>query len=242
MQNFFLVLFVFLISTHPKKSEEFKPVVVLELFTSQGCSSCPSADNLLKNVKTNHESSDVIALSYHVDYWNYIGWEDPFSKASYSDKQRVYSRKFNSSSIYTPQVVINGKAHFVGSNKGIMSNSLGTYLKVPSKNKVVIRDVKKDSKSIQFNYNIEGATANKKLRVVLVINERTTTVNRGENKNRVLKNANIVVAEQYLDIAASMGKAEMVIPDLVETEDNLSLVAIIETNNLDITGAFQTAL
>ena len=68
--------------------------VVLELFTSQGCSSCPPADKLLKEVK----SEDVIVLSYHVDYWNYIGWKDPFSQKRFTDRQRQYYSKFKSKS------------------------------------------------------------------------------------------------------------------------------------------------
>lgn len=90
-------------------------IVVLELFTSQGCSSCPAADVQLEEAKKNYPER-VFALSYHVDYWNYIGWEDPFSKKAYTFKQREYNQKFRSSSNYTPQLVVNGKEHFGGSD------------------------------------------------------------------------------------------------------------------------------
>jgi hypothetical protein len=79
---------------------------------------------LLKDVNNNDSTSQVLALSYHVDYWNYIGWKDPFSRTEFSDLQRLYGRKFNSSSIYTPQMVINGKEHFVGSNEGILMSKI----------------------------------------------------------------------------------------------------------------------
>lgn len=242
MQKLFLILIILFSSVNSEKKDSFEPVVVLELFTSQGCSSCPSADKLLGNVKTNHKQSDVIALSYHVDYWNYIGWKDPFSKAAYSDKQRDYSRKFNSSSIYTPQIVVNGKAHFVGSNKALMDTKLKSYLKTASSNKIKLYDIKKYADGIDFNYEIEGKTFDKRLRFVLVINERTTEVNKGENKNRVLKNANIVVEESLIKINKATGNAKLIIPEIVKDSDALSLIAIVETSNLDITGASQVAL
>jgi len=114
MQNVFLSIIMlssmFFLEKVEDIEETYKPVVVLELFTSQGCSSCPKADELLSEVRDGaaNENVDVIVLSYHVDYWNYIGWKDPYSKKAYSNKQRAYSGKFNSSSIYTPQIVVNG--------------------------------------------------------------------------------------------------------------------------------------
>jgi len=75
-----------------------KNIVVMELFTSQGCSSCPPADRLLGSY-SNRE--DIIALSFHVDYWNRLGWKDPFSRQEYSERQREYSSSFKSSSLYT---------------------------------------------------------------------------------------------------------------------------------------------
>ena len=91
-------------------------IVVLELFTSQGCSSCPSADRVLSKYVIANQPN-VFPLAFHVDYWNYIGWKDPFSKAQYSEKQREYAKNFNSTSVYTPQLVINGKHELVGSSE-----------------------------------------------------------------------------------------------------------------------------
>ena len=86
-------------------------VNVVELFTSQGCSSCPPADALLAQIK---DDTNVIALSYHVDYWNYLGWKDPYSNKAYSAYQRSYAKELNSG-VYTPQMVVNGSKEFVGS-------------------------------------------------------------------------------------------------------------------------------
>jgi hypothetical protein len=98
-------------------SAQSSPVIV-ELFTSQGCSSCPSADKnlaeIVENAERNHEP--VYGLSFHVDYWNHLGWKDPYSNRAFTERQRNYAKLMNSESIYTPQIVINGENEFVGSN------------------------------------------------------------------------------------------------------------------------------
>jgi hypothetical protein len=91
-----------------------QPLTVIELFTSQGCNSCPPADALLGELAAR---PDVLALSLHVDYWNRLGWPDPFSAAWITARQRAYARTFGAGSIYTPQAVANGRAHAVGSDR-----------------------------------------------------------------------------------------------------------------------------
>jgi hypothetical protein len=91
--------------------------VVIELFTSQGCSSCPSADELLRRIARDPKlRGRVIPLAYHVDYWNQLGWRDPFSSREWSQRQGEYVRRMKLDSAYTPQVVINGTRQMVGSN------------------------------------------------------------------------------------------------------------------------------
>jgi hypothetical protein len=86
-----------------------RPVLV-ELFTSQGCSSCPPADALLHKLA---RRDDVVALALHVDYWDYIGWKDTFAKAAHSARQRAYAREAGRRMVYTPQMIINGADHVV---------------------------------------------------------------------------------------------------------------------------------
>src|SRR5258705_2813519 len=99
--------------THSKQKEpvivsgSYAPVAVLELFTSEGCSSCPPADNLLPELTK--LDSGIIPLSFHVDYWNRLGWTDPFSNPDYSDRQRKYADHWRLESVYTPELVINGE-------------------------------------------------------------------------------------------------------------------------------------
>ena len=218
--------------------QENKNPIVLELFTSQGCSSCPPADALLEQIK-NKFPNDVIALSYHVDYWDYIGWKDPFSNQANTKKQRKYGRKFGQRNIYTPEMVINCKEHFVGSNSSILYSKIKEYSTENRDNPVEICDLELSNGTISFSYNTIEDINNKWLRAVLVINERETQVKRGENRNRTLKNSNIVVAEKNIGLNNYDRESFISIPDLVKNTDDLTLVVILETQNHDIIGASQ---
>lgn len=219
----------------------YQSPVVLELFTSQGCSSCPPADVLLDKVKKEYPN-EVFALSYHVDYWNYIGWEDPFSKSVYTKKQRDYNRKFQYRSNYTPQLVVNGKEHFVGSNGLKLYGKIESYKTGKSKNSLQLLRNESFGKEVSFDFEVEGTTENRLLRAVLVLDERTTSVKRGENRNRTLKNSNIVVAEKYITLDGDKGTGEIAIPELVSQNDELTLILLIEKDNLDITAAAKTPI
>jgi len=100
-----------------------KRPVIVELFTSQGCSSCPAADAYLKTLK---QEPDVLALSYHVDYWDYLGWRDTLGGAEFSERQYDYAESRGDKNVYTPQLIINGGKHFVGSQRGQISSAIAT--------------------------------------------------------------------------------------------------------------------
>lgn len=214
----------------------YDPIIVLELYTSQGCSSCPPADKLLDKVK-NEYKDNVFALSYHVDYWDYIGWKDPFGNAAYSKKQNSYNVKFNSRSNYTPQIVVNGQEHFVGSSTSKMYAKIDAYQSIKTTNKVIISNIKPSNERITFDYTVAGSIENKKIRAVLVLDQRTTEVKRGENRNRNLTNSNIVVAENILDIDSSSASASIDIPKKVNGDEKIQLMLFVENDNYDITGA-----
>src|SRR5271167_2275510 len=96
-----------------------RPVVVVELFTSEGCSSCPPADDVLASLAMQNavDGVQIIPLGMHVDYWNYLGWGDRFSSPQFSDRQQQYARMFNSNEVYTPQMIVDGTEQFVGSDR-----------------------------------------------------------------------------------------------------------------------------
>jgi len=145
MKKKLLILFLTIFSISIYAQRENKSAIVLELFTSQGCSSCPPADALLEEIREQYKGENVFVLSYHVDYWNRLGWKDPFSDEKYSDYQRIYGQQFNSRSIYTPQLVVNGSEHFTGSNRYKADVALKKYAKSKSNNVIAISKVKTSS-------------------------------------------------------------------------------------------------
>src|SRR5512134_816123 len=104
--------------TEPVMAE---PKAVLELFTSQGCSSCPPADALLAELG---KKPDYVTLSYSVDYWNYLGWRDTLSSAANSDRQRDYARMRGDGRVYTPQIVVDGVMHVNGANEAAIEMAM----------------------------------------------------------------------------------------------------------------------
>src|SRR6187551_4135793 len=115
-------------SLKKKTAKEQDGFALIELFTSEGCSSCPPADEALEEIQKKYSDKDVLVLSYHVDYWNKLGWKDIFSDASFTQRQEYYSNIFRLNSIYTPQVVVNGKKEFLGSNKSKLISSVEEQL------------------------------------------------------------------------------------------------------------------
>ncbi|RNC88656.1 MAG: DUF1223 domain-containing protein [Allomuricauda sp.] len=218
------------------KDGPYAPIVVLELFTSQGCSSCPPADKVLDEAKKRFPN-EVFALSYHVDYWNYIGWEDPFSQSVFTKKQSFYNRKFGYRGNYTPELVINGKEHLVGSNRTKVFSKINGYKEKGAQQSIAIHKVQKQGTTINFDYTVEGISKDSELRAVLVLNERITAVKRGENRNRTLKNSNIVLTEKYIDFEKVSGKGTIAIPAFVTASDELTLVVLAENSASDITAA-----
>ena len=109
--------------------------MVVELFTSEGCSSCPPADKLLEKLR----SDDVLVLSFHVDYWNQLGWRDPFSSPEYTIRQRQYAGLFKLDQVYTPQMIVGGETEFVGSN-----SKLATAAISKAKNRRIVQSLTLD--------------------------------------------------------------------------------------------------
>lgn len=216
-----------------------KPLVVLELYTSQGCSSCPPADEVLAELKKT-QSNTIIPLSYHVDYWDYIGWKDPFASPEFTKKQRAYNYKFASNSIYTPQLVINGKEHIVGSRRRLVYQKVKQYSQQKDATHTIqLHDVKRSPKQITVDYNIDGKNEHNIVRLLLVIDERTTSVQRGENSNRTLTNSNIVISETLRKPSSETTSVSIPIPKLVTSKDKLRLVVLIQQTDLSIVGGTQ---
>ncbi len=165
--------------------------VVVELFTSQGCSSCPPADALWRRLGEEPAlRARVVPLAFHVDYWNSLGWSDPFSSAAWSARQSDYARAFASDRIYTPQAVVGGRVECVGSDENEILARVGAAERRP-RGRLAVRRLAEDSLAVAA---VAPEAARRPLDVLVAIYERehTTVVERGENGGRTLRNAFIV--------------------------------------------------
>ncbi|HEY2720627.1 MAG TPA: DUF1223 domain-containing protein, partial [Chitinophagaceae bacterium] len=155
-------------NTHTTNSSKtsYSSFAVLELFTSEGCSSCPPADRLLPQFA--NENSNIIPLSFHVDYWNNLGWKDPFSNSIFSDRQKEYARQFKLESIYTPELVINGKYELIGSDKTSADADIKKSLGENGTVKLTIDEVKNDNGKLSVDCPLEGSWQGTDLLVALV--------------------------------------------------------------------------
>lgn len=166
--------------------------VVLELFTSQGCSSCPPADAVLAKVA---QQADVIALSTPVDYWDNLGWKDRFARPENTARQHAYASRWGSRSVYTPQLVINGTLETVGSRGDKVSSLIEQERKKPAAVSVVLARMPDGAVTV----NLQGAaSARGSVRLVWVRAQGDVAVRAGENGGRTLHYTNIVIDEAPL--------------------------------------------
>ncbi len=163
-----------------------QPTAVVELFTSQGCSSCPAADKVLAGYA---KTENILALSFHVDYWNYLGWQDTFSKAEFTDRQKRYAVSFKRRGIYTPQAVINGRNHVVGSHGDDIQNLMSSYIK-QGKGLTVPISTNRSSDKIQVTANVASGDAT--LWIVYFDKEHSVKILRGENRGKTVSYHNVV--------------------------------------------------
>ena len=186
---------------------------VVELFTSQGCSSCPSADQNLARIvrEAAQENTPVYALSFHVDYWNDLGWADPFSSASASQRQRQYARHFRSHRIYTPQMIVNGNVEFVGSNQATSNQAIREALHSES---VVRLDAtaRRVDEGLTMTWHAEGLHPDDQLNIALVQNRARRRVTAGENTGHELHHVNVVRDFESSKVRAPQGRVEMKLP------------------------------
>jgi hypothetical protein len=164
-----------------------KSNVVVELFTSEGCSSCPPAETLLRELDAAqpHPSAHIIALEFHVDYWDHIGWKDPFSSAAFTERQQQYQSALKQPSMYTPQAIVDGAKAIVGSERDELRAAIEAASKRP---RVALQAMRKD-KTVFVECDSAAPVS-----LFLVETERglSSQVTRGENKGRVLMHGPVV--------------------------------------------------
>ena len=215
----------------------FKPVVVLELFTSQGCSSCPPADELLGEY-SKQENSQIIPLSFHVDYWDRLGWKDPFSNAAYSNRQKIYGKHFALSSIYTPQLIVNGEKELVGSDRNGVKQLVQEELQTNSSLQIDAKLLPILNGKCSVDFKITGNTSDMVLNIALVEKISKTQVARGENEGKKLENFNVVRAFSAMEISNKPNSnISSAVPTGVELSNMIVVLYSQNKNTLKIEGA-----
>ncbi len=175
-----------------KKSSHSSPKILLELFTSQGCSSCPRADALLP---TFIARDDVIALSMSVDYWDYLGWRDTLAQPKFTKRQHSYARQFRVGHVYTPQVVVDGLSHHNGADENAIEEMIEKRRAARAKNPPV--DLRVESRDGTLIITVGDKKTNRPqkkatLWMALVSKKESVKIRRGENRGELLTYHNVV--------------------------------------------------
>ena len=183
-------------------AQDDRPVVI-ELYTSEGCSSCPPADAFLFDLR---QRPGVIALAFHVDYWDYLGWKDRFARHDFTARQRAYARALGSPMVYTPQIVVDGGAHVVGSNRGAVDEAI----EAARANEHLLDIGLTWAADNSLLISIPAAAYDGKATIWFVRYAQgdQTEVAAGENAGRLLKHANIV--EEIAAIGMWDGRAMVI--------------------------------
>lgn len=167
--------------------------IVVELYTSQGCSSCPAADALLNELS---DRDDVIALALHVDYWDYIGWKDPFGNPAHADRQRAYAKAGQRRSIYTPEMVVHGQTDIVGAKALALAKAISEHSQMEPR---VALKITRTGENLNISAQKLGAVKGPMtVHMLRYTPKRVTEIKRGENAGKTIENANVVEGWQVL--------------------------------------------
>lgn len=214
-----------------ERGSQGEPVLVLaELFTSEGCSSCPPADRLLETLLTEQPIAgvQVVTLSEHVTYWDHQGWKDPFGAAQFTNRQKMYGLGFNLESLYTPQLVIDGSTEAVGSDERRIRSLLAAAARTP-KPRLIVEATRKPDGSVSASASGPGLDAvsahDGQLWWAITEDNLVVEVKRGENASRTLRHSGVV--RRLL----TNKDAGIVVPGQAEWQrDNLRVVAFVQSN------------
>jgi hypothetical protein len=194
--------------------------VVIELFTSEGCNSCPPADTLLGRLSGRH---DILPLAFHVDYWDYIGWKDPFDFPAATERQYAYSHALGLNMVYTPQMVVDGAHDAVGSNEGAVAKAIAVAAAQPKLKLSVWRDASGAYKvTIPADPRQKGTAT---VWVALFDHAHNTPVARGENAGQTLTEFNIV--REWRKIGEWSGAEAQIALNLTPESDEYDACAVL---------------
>ena len=188
------------------QAEDPRVPVIVELFTSEGCSSCPPADRLLAHLEQTQPvpGAEVIALEEHVDYWNQLGWVDPFSSAQFRARQNDYAVAFHAQDVYTPQMVVDGQVQFVGSDAGRAYHEISAAARTPAvalalSTRPNARDPDLLDLAVRMNSTKNASLHDSNVYLAVTESNLATFVKRGENAGHVVRHSDVVRSFGVID-------------------------------------------
>ena len=196
-----------------------RSIVVVELFTSEGCSSCPVAEDLLNRLvrEGSSENFRVYPLAFHVDYWDYLGFKDRFAQVDFTQRQQEYRGRMFLNSLYTPQIIVNGTQDFVGSNEKEIRKAIINALKKETTLDIDLVLVDNIKSRLTLAYSLSMLKNTWKLITVIVQKQARTDVDKGENRGRSLEHLNVVRAMSEQNLTSKNGEVAIKIPKLMES-------------------------
>ncbi|CAN5562969.1 DUF1223 domain-containing protein [soil metagenome] len=218
-------------------------VAVVELFTSEGCSSCPPADDLLGELARDarEHGAAVYPIAFHIDYWDRLGWKDPFSSAASTQRQQAYARVLGSQ-MYTPQMIVNGRTEFVGSDSGRAKKEIEAALADQAAALVTVHASRQSDTAIAIDFAVEHAPADAVLNLVAAEGSLTVKVPRGENGGRTLHHENVARAMETVPLkTGATGKIVLTVPAGMD-DRNVAVIGFVQDQNMKIIGAGSTEL
>ncbi len=231
-----LVFTVFIYAFSVDEEPNTEPFVVVELYTSQGCSSCPRADKVLEQISETYKGKNVFALGFHVDYWDRLGWKDTFSKHEYSQRQYAYGQRFKNASVYTPQMIVNGSAEFNGGNASKAFSLINRGLKAKAV-ATLEGKITESETQLPITYAISEVLYDKySIHAALIKNKEKVSIKRGENSNKQIVYHNIVL-DLTTTNALKKGKIVLKKPKDYDHENYTVLLFLQEKNNGPIISA-----
>lgn len=235
MKAFLPLLFLTLCAPKPPV-DAGKGFAVVELFTSEGCSSCPPAERLLKKIAKEYADEPVYVLEFHVDYWDKYGWKDPFSQKEYTERQAKYTHSVKAQA-YTPQAFINGQEEFVGSDSTAIRTAINKALKHVSGAQQPGCEISRAGQQITLNCHAEPLLSGNTLSAILVEKHQTNNVTAGENSGKTLMHVNIVRAVVKGSVKHSPTQLHLTLPAGLNPEDYEVFVVTSHPESLQITSA-----
>jgi hypothetical protein len=217
---------------------------VVELFTSEGCSSCPPADRLLGDLAARKwKKGHVYTLAFHVDYWDRLGWTDRFSDKTFTQRQYRYASSLAETRVYTPQMIVDGRAAFVGSSQTKAMTEIEAALTQADDIKVDLDSVTVSSGVARLRYRLSAVRKELYLNVALVERQTSTDVRAGENEGRVLEHSHVVRTYRVVPVDTDLtGEARVKILDDTTAAALDAIVYVQDRATLAMLGAVSVAL